>query len=159
LMCAFLGLAVMSLLNPVSASNGYDFEARYTGEILSKVSGGIDTGTRYLDNLDLTLEVDVPEAWNIGAGMVIDVPITGSPDHQVGLAIASAGASSQYRQFLENSKLGSSAREPTYELTYRVPVNKVLALQPNIQWIQSPAAKGILDDAWVIGLRFELSRS
>src|SRR4029078_7593203 len=30
-------------------------EATYTGEILRQVSGGLATGERYLDNLDLTL--------------------------------------------------------------------------------------------------------
>lgn len=51
-----------------SRSNGYGFEAVYTADVLANVTGGLDTGARYLDNLDLMLEVDVAEAWGFGTG-------------------------------------------------------------------------------------------
>jgi porin len=38
--------------------SAFSFEAAYTGDVLSNVSGGLKRATRYLDNLDLTLEVD-----------------------------------------------------------------------------------------------------
>lgn len=49
-------------------ANGFDFSAEYTGDVLGVVSGGLSTGTEYVDNLDLVLEVDVAEAWETGAG-------------------------------------------------------------------------------------------
>ena len=39
-------------------SEGVDFEAVYTIDLAANVSGGIDRGVRYLDNLDLALTVD-----------------------------------------------------------------------------------------------------
>ncbi len=44
----------------------YRFDAAYTADALANVRGGIDTGARYLDNLDLTLDVDGARAfgWN-----------------------------------------------------------------------------------------------
>ena len=41
------------------ADHGITFEAVYTGEMFSNVSGGIRQKTVYLDNIDLTLTVDV----------------------------------------------------------------------------------------------------
>jgi porin len=37
-------------------------EAVYTADVLSNVRGGIETGTRYLDNLDVTLTIDAEQA-------------------------------------------------------------------------------------------------
>jgi porin len=51
-----------------SLANSYEFEVVYSGDVLTNSSGGIETGTRYLDNLDLNLEVDVAQAWGIGSG-------------------------------------------------------------------------------------------
>lgn len=60
-------LAFLPLCSP-SQAEGYRFDAVYTGEVFSNVSGGIETGTRYLDNLDLKLEVDIAEAWGFASG-------------------------------------------------------------------------------------------
>lgn len=45
---------------------GYTFEAVYTGEGFINTSGGIDEDTGYLDNFDVTLEIDAEQAfgWN-----------------------------------------------------------------------------------------------
>jgi len=48
----------------------YDFEAVYTGEVIHNVSGGISTGGRYLDNLDLLLSLDLRDAFGTGRGTV-----------------------------------------------------------------------------------------
>ncbi|MCH7623714.1 MAG: hypothetical protein IIB46_06495, partial [Nitrospinae bacterium] len=42
---------------------GITFEVVYTGEVFSVVSGGIDRKTEYLDNIDVTLTIDVEELW------------------------------------------------------------------------------------------------
>lgn len=51
-----------------SRSGGYGFEAIYAADVLANVAGGLDRGARYLDNLDVMLEVDVAEAWGFAAG-------------------------------------------------------------------------------------------
>lgn len=48
----------------------YDLEVVYTGDVLSNVSGGVQTGTRYMDNLDVILETDVAGLWGAGSGKV-----------------------------------------------------------------------------------------
>jgi len=59
-----------STVSSTEGSHGYEFDVVYTGEVLSNLSGGLDTGTRYLDNLDLTLKVRTREAWGIGSGTI-----------------------------------------------------------------------------------------
>lgn len=47
-----------------------EFSAEYTVDILANVSGGIDHGTRYPDNLNLDLDVDVPGVLGLRTGKV-----------------------------------------------------------------------------------------
>ncbi|MDY6947997.1 MAG: carbohydrate porin, partial [Pseudomonadota bacterium] len=46
--------------------------------------------------------------------------------------------------------------ESAIELTYRVQARSWLALQPDLQYIINPGTDPALEDAWVVGLRFEL---
>ncbi len=48
--------------------DGVAFDIVYTGEVLTNLTGGVSTGTRYLDNLDVTLEVDTQEAAGFAGG-------------------------------------------------------------------------------------------
>lgn len=38
------------------------FDVRYMADVMSNLSGGIETGSRYMDNLDVTLELDAERA-------------------------------------------------------------------------------------------------
>lgn len=58
-------------LSSTGLASGFEFSAEYTADVLSVVSGGLSSGTEYLDNLDLELEVDVAEVWNAGAGRLL----------------------------------------------------------------------------------------
>lgn len=57
-----------SLLFPVflSAAEAEEsaarFDVRYMADVMSNLSGGIETGSRYMDNLDVTLELDAERA-------------------------------------------------------------------------------------------------
>jgi porin len=66
-------LAVFSLLllGSTSFASGFEFSAEYTADILGVVSGGLSAGTEYLDNLGVALEIDVAEAWSVGAGTIL----------------------------------------------------------------------------------------
>jgi porin len=59
------------------------------------------------------------------------------------------------------AELGSTfeAHETAIELTYRMQATPWLALQPDVQYIVNPGTDPSLDNAWVVGLRFELSWS
>lgn len=92
-----------------------------------------------------------------GAGIVMRSPLASRPDDRVGLAVASAGAGGPYRRSLEQAGSAARARETAWELTYRLPLGEHLALQPDVQYVQNPAAVGDRGDALVLGLRFELA--
>ena len=92
-----------------------------------------------------------------GAGVVLRSPFAARPDDRVGLAVASAGAGAPYRRWLEQAGNVPRSRETAWELTYRLPLGEHLALQPDVQYVQNPAGLGDLADAFVIGLRLELS--
>jgi porin len=47
----------------VISAEPYTFYAAYTGDLAANVSGGRATGSRYLDNLDVTLEIELDAAW------------------------------------------------------------------------------------------------
>lgn len=93
----------------------------------------------------------------VGAGVVLRSPLTSRPDDRVGVAVASAGAGGPYRRWLEQSGSATGSRETAWELTYRMPLSEHLSLQPDIQYVQHPAALVDVEDALVVGLRFELS--
>ena len=93
----------------------------------------------------------------LGAGIVMRSPLTRRPDDRVGLAVASAGAGAPYRRWLEQAGSGTASRETAWELTYRMSLGDRMALQPDIQYVQHPAAVADVANALVVGLRFELS--
>ena len=62
---------ILLSLGSTSFASGLEFSADYTADIVSVASGGISTGTEYLDNLDLELEIDVSDLWRAGAGSIL----------------------------------------------------------------------------------------
>ena len=66
--CRRLTLVAALGIASAASAEGYRFEAAYTADVLSNVRGGLETGSRYLDNLDLTLGIDVRDAWGVGSG-------------------------------------------------------------------------------------------
>ncbi|MDH3337505.1 MAG: carbohydrate porin [Gammaproteobacteria bacterium] len=91
----------------------------------------------------------------LGAGTVLTGLITSRPDDQFGIAVASARVGDPYaRQFATD---GVDSRETSIELTYSTQVTDWLRLQPDLQYVISPGLNRDLDNALVLGLRFELS--
>lgn len=93
----------------------------------------------------------------IGAGVAFDSPFKGRGDDRFGIAVASAGAGSGYRNFLDQAGILSMARETNWELTYRARVSRNLTIQPNLQFVSNPSASNAVPDAWVAGIRFEVT--
>jgi porin len=96
-----------------------------------------------------------------GAGLVWSGPFFASSEReeQLGLAIATITNGNTFRR--TQAALGSTfeRHETAIELTYRMQATQWLALQPDVQYIIHPGTDPTLDNAWVIGLRFELSWS
>lgn len=93
-----------------------------------------------------------------GAGVVWAGPLLASAqrEEQLGIAIANIDNGGPFLH--AQAELGSTfeRHETAIELTYRMQALSWLALQPDVQYIVNPGTDPSLDDAWVIGLRFEL---
>jgi porin len=89
----------------------------------------------------------------MGAGIVFNGLASSRPDDQFGIAIASARAGSEFRL-----ATGSASHETTIELTYSAQVNDWLRIQPDLQIVINPGIDRVHDDAYVVGIRFELVR-
>ena len=94
----------------------------------------------------------------IGGGLVYNGLLQASPPDSIGFAVASAQTSKDFRAAGALSGTPIERREVNLELTYRIEMRPWLALQPDIQYIFNPGADPTLDNAVVVGLRFEFGR-
>jgi len=92
----------------------------------------------------------------VGFGVVTDGLFAARPDDQFGIAVASAHAGEPYRNYLDQVGVGAARRETAWEITYRAQLTEHLVLQPNFQYVRNPSVPIELDDALVIGFRFEI---
>ncbi len=85
----------------------------------------------------------------VGVGTVLSGFNPGRPGDQFGIAMARCG---------DAFRAANSARshETAIELSYLVRINDRLKIQPDIQYIINPGADRTLENALVIGIRFEL---
>jgi len=88
----------------------------------------------------------------IGGGLTYRGLVPHRHQDEIGLAIAHASISDD----LVDAGNGERA-ETTLEITYRAILTEHLTLQPDVQFVFSPNADPSLNDAMVIGLRFELA--
>lgn len=88
----------------------------------------------------------------LGAGVEWAGSIAARPQDSFGIAIALAETSNAYRRAFD-----AEPREFKLEMTYRMPIGERITLQPDLQYIRNPGLDPTLDDAWAIGLRFELT--
>jgi len=95
----------------------------------------------------------------LGAGVVATGLLPGRADDKLGFALARASLGSPARQALAADGTATESFELNLELTYSAQVSDWLRLQPNIQYVINPGADPSLDDALVIGFRFEMSTS
>jgi porin len=97
----------------------------------------------------------------IGAGLVWSGPMLANAEleEQLGLALANVTNGDAFRDAQGNLGSAHERHETAIELTYRVQALSWLALQPDVQYILNPGADPALHDAWVLGLRFELTWS
>jgi porin len=94
----------------------------------------------------------------LGAGLVWTGPLLASADHEehVGIALANIENGPPFRRAQAAAGSTFERYETAIELTYRVQALSWLALQPDVQYIINPGTDPSLDNAWVVGLRFEL---
>ena len=93
----------------------------------------------------------------VGATVVVSRAFARRPDDAFGLGVAYGRTGDLYRTVQSLASVPAASAETSYELTYRAPVTGWLALVPSVQFVSNPGADLALRDAWVVGLRFELS--
>ena len=91
-----------------------------------------------------------------GGGVTYQGLLPDRPDDTLGLAVAHVANGSPFRraQLLAGTPVGKS--ETNVELTYRAPLTDWLTVQPDAQWVINPGADPSLQNAFVVGLRFEI---
>jgi porin len=92
----------------------------------------------------------------MGAGAVLTGLVPSRPDDQFGLAVASGHIGSPWRNAAGEFAEG---HETVIELTYSTQLTDWLRVQPDVQYVINPGADRSLDNALVIGIRFEFSNS
>lgn len=94
----------------------------------------------------------------LGAGIVIDGIVPRRPRDRVGLAIARGMIGGPARRADALAGRNTAGHETAIELTYSAALTDWLRIQPDIQYVIQPNGNRALDDALVIGVRFELTQ-
>jgi porin len=97
----------------------------------------------------------------IGAGLVWSGPMLAGAEREEQLGLALGNITNGHPYLRAQAAQGASfeRHETAIELAYRVQALPWLALQPDLQYIVNPGTDPALDNAWVVGLRFEFSWS
>lgn len=94
---------------------------------------------------------------HVAAGVVVTGPWPGPRGSQLGLAAAEARVGAGHRAVRRRDGEPAERHERNLELTWRVPLGDHVVLQPDLQYVVNPGAERRIPDAWIIGLRLELS--
>jgi porin len=94
----------------------------------------------------------------VGAAVTATHLWTSRPDDAVGLGIAYAHAGAPYRALTIYQGQPARQGETTVEIAYRAAITEWCSVLPNVQYVRDPGMNPAAADAWVAGLRFEISR-
>ena len=83
--------------------------------------------------------------------------LEGRSADELGLGLAYARNGSHYVSAQVMQGLPVTNAEKTIELTYLIPVNAWLALQPDLQYIMTPNTTTAIPNGWAFQLRFEIA--
>lgn len=92
----------------------------------------------------------------LGLGFTYTSPFANRTEDTAGIALAMARASDAWQK---TSADNIADHETSIEATYSLAINCCLTLQPNIQYVINPGLDKSLSNAWVVGLRFQISFS
>lgn len=144
-------LAVDAAGEPLRHGNNDGYYLLLDTPVLVQQPGqsGVNAYVRYgRANADIN-----PVEQYLGAGLVLTDLVRGSGD-QLGIAVGIARAGAAFRAAQGQE---TSSAERITELTYSLPVNDWLAIQPDVQYVEHAGFAADVASAWVIGLRFTLS--
>ncbi|MBN8843126.1 MAG: carbohydrate porin [Sphingomonadales bacterium] len=89
-----------------------------------------------------------------GGGLKFSGWIPGRDADEFGIALSSGFTSRSYRR-----AAGAERSETAIEMTYRAQVAPWLSIQPSAHYVRNPSADPTIPDAFLLGLRFEVSHS
>lgn len=92
----------------------------------------------------------------LGAGLVWR-GLLPAGDDELGLAFSHARNGDDWRRAVAAEGLRHGRDETNVELTWHIPVGEHLTIQPVLQYVIDPDTDPAIDDAMVLGVRFELS--
>jgi porin len=94
----------------------------------------------------------LPVGSYVGGGLVYTGLLPGRDGDQVGFAIAQARFGADARA----ADPGQGEAETNYEVSYRAQIRDGLAVQPMVQYVHRPNGHSDIDDAVIVGVRFEV---
>lgn len=90
--------------------------------------------------------------YSLAAGAVYTGVLPARPEDDLGLAVAWVETGAPFKAAED-----AMNREVAIELTYRARINEYLAIQPDVQYVINPGVAPELRDAFVVGLRLDLT--
>lgn len=155
---------------------GWHYTARFQPLDPGATAGGRDNRGAYAlvdlpiarrgaTRLDLGLRAGKAAADYNAVGTYLGIAVTASqfadrwPADQVGLAIAHARTTSGWRATTLAGGNAPLRSETSFELSWRHALGDVFALLPHVHYVRQPGAIAGPRDAWVLGVRFEATRT
>lgn len=146
-------LAVTAANEPLRHNDNHGYYALLDAPLLTRQQRpGVNAYVRY-GKADANIN---PVEQYLGAGLVLS-GVTPGRDDQLGIAVGYARAGNIFRAAQAAQDIDTVATERITELTYQLPVNDWLTLQPDVQYVQHASFEAGADSSWVIGLRFTLT--
>jgi len=98
-----------------------------------------------------------PFAGYAGGGLSYLGLLPRRPDDHLGLAVAAGVFGDGFKEELRRAGETAQGNEVATELTYRLQLTPWLGLQGDLQYVASPGGQKGIDDALVVGLRYEIN--
>lgn len=98
-----------------------------------------------------------PIEWAYEAGLVSNGLVPARPDAEIGMGITQSHNSSKYVRSVIASGSRVEHNEYGLELYYRDKLYKGITVQPDLQYVINPGTNPQLDNAAIIGIRFEIN--
>lgn len=152
---SLLTASTLALFYPLSLAQSVDWELVYTGEVLRNHRGGLSEETRYLDNIDLTMQtaIDSDNALHLPAGKLFAWAIYNNSNR---FSAESAG------DIQGASNIDNSYTTRLHELWYEIPIAttstiKLGLMDLNIDFDSIDTASLFLNSSHGIGVEYSQS--
>jgi porin len=99
-----------------------------------------------------------PVSAYVGAALVANGISVARPDDAIGIAVAHARTGAAFRGSLAADGIDPALAETAVELTWRIQALPWLNVGPGLHWVRHPGADRGVHDAWVVGVRLEVTK-